>query len=44
MRQAEFEQVVGVENICGNIRDALERAEELQEEIETKSATGERLG
>ncbi len=30
MRQAEFERHVGRENICANVKEALERAEELQ--------------
>ena len=33
MQQAEFEQHVGRENICRNIQEALERAEELYEVI-----------
>ena len=37
MRQAEFEQVVGAENICENLKDALERAEEVRQELEARS-------
>lgn len=38
MKQAEFEEVVGRENICPNVQAALCRAEEVFERIETKSA------
>jgi SulP family sulfate permease len=37
MRQAEFEQHVGSENICPNIADALERAKELVAEMDQPS-------
>jgi SulP family sulfate permease len=37
MKQAEFEEVVGRENICPNVQAALRRAEEVFERIETKS-------
>jgi len=33
MRDAEFEQHVGAENICANIRDALKRAEVVHQEM-----------
>jgi len=33
MRQAEFEEVVGRENICDNVQEALERAESIFEKI-----------
>jgi sulfate permease, SulP family len=35
MHQAEFEEVVGRENICANVQEALRRAEAVFEEIET---------
>ncbi len=38
MRQAEFEEVVGAENICSNVLEALRRAEAVFEKIETKAA------
>jgi len=38
MHQAEFEEVVGRENICDNVQDALRRAEEAYEGMEAKSA------
>ena len=38
IHQAEFEEVVGAENICENVQEALRRAEEVYEHIETSSA------
>jgi sulfate permease, SulP family len=38
MRQAEFEEVVGRENICANVGEALGRAEDVFERIEPKTA------
>lgn len=37
MHQAEFEEVVGRENICANVQEALRRAEAVFEKIETKA-------
>jgi SulP family sulfate permease len=39
MHKAEFEEVVGRENICANVNQALQRAEAVFERIETKAAT-----
>src|SRR5437764_9172064 len=39
MHQAEFEEVVGRENICANVNEALRRAEEAFERINAKAAT-----
>jgi len=39
MRQAEFEEVVGRENICGNVGEALRRAEDVFERIKPKTAS-----
>ena len=39
MHQAEFEEVVGKENICANVNAALARAEEVFERINAKAAT-----
>jgi SulP family sulfate permease len=39
MRQAEFEQVVGRENICANVGEALRRAEDVFERVKPKAAT-----
>jgi sulfate permease, SulP family len=39
MQQAEFEEVVGRENICANVNEALQRAEAVFERIQTKAAT-----
>jgi len=40
MQQAEFAEVVGRENICANVQDALRRAEAVFEKIETTGAVG----
>jgi SulP family sulfate permease len=36
IHQAEFAEVVGEENICDNVQEALRRAEEVYERLETK--------
>jgi sulfate permease, SulP family len=38
MHQAEFEDVVGRENICANVQEALQRAEAVFEKIEARAA------
>jgi sulfate permease, SulP family len=38
MHQAEFEDVVGKENICANVNDALRRAQAVFETIKTNAA------
>jgi SulP family sulfate permease len=38
IRQAEFEEVIGKENICDNVQEALRRAEEVFEKLESKAA------
>ena len=40
IHQAEFEEVVGRENICANVQEALQRAEAVFEKIEAKAAVG----
>jgi len=35
IHQAEFEEVVGVENICDNVQAALRRAEQIHDQMET---------
>jgi sulfate permease, SulP family len=40
IRQAEFEDVIGRENICDNVQAALRRAEDVFERMETKAAAG----
>ena len=40
IHQAEFEDVVGRENICANVLEALQRAETVFEKIEAQAATG----
>jgi SulP family sulfate permease len=37
IHQAEFEEVIGPENICDNVQEALSRAGEVYEGLETKS-------
>jgi SulP family sulfate permease len=37
IHQAEFAEVIGKENICDNVREALRRAEEVYERLEVKS-------
>jgi SulP family sulfate permease len=39
MRQAEFEEVVGKENMCDNVQQALNRAEEVYEGLAAKHVT-----
>jgi SulP family sulfate permease len=34
MHQAEFEEVVGAENICDNVQEALRRAEQVHDQME----------
>jgi SulP family sulfate permease len=40
IRQAEFEDVIGRENICDNVQAALRRAEDVFERMGTKAAAG----
>jgi SulP family sulfate permease len=40
IHQAEFEDVVGAQNICENVQEALRRAEDVYEGLEAKSAAG----
>jgi SulP family sulfate permease len=40
IHQAEFEDVVGPENVCENVQEALRRAEEVYEKLETKATQG----
>jgi len=39
IHQAEFAEVIGEENICENVQEALSRAEEVYERLEKKAAT-----
>jgi SulP family sulfate permease len=39
IHQAEFAEVIGEENICGNVQEALRRAEEVYEHLEAKKVT-----
>jgi sulfate permease, SulP family len=41
MQQAEFEEVVGRDNICANVQGSLRRAEAVFEKIEAQAATAE---
>jgi SulP family sulfate permease len=38
IHQAEFQEVIGAENICENVQEALRRAEEVYERLEAKAA------
>ncbi len=40
IRQAEFEEVIGRENICDNVQAALRRAEDVFEKMESQAAVG----
>jgi len=40
IHQAEFAEVIGEENICENVQDALRRAEEVYEGLEAKAVAG----
>jgi len=40
IHQAEFAEVIGEENICENVQEALRRAEEVYERLEAKAAVG----
>jgi SulP family sulfate permease len=40
IRQAEFEEVIGCENICDNVQAALRRAEDVFEKLESKAVLG----
>ena len=40
MKQAEFEDVVGKQNICANVQEALSRAEDVHEGLEADSMAG----
>ncbi len=42
IHQAEFEEVVGPENICENVQEALSRAEEVYEGLEANSLAADR--
>jgi sulfate permease, SulP family len=38
IRQGEFEAVIGRQNICDNVQEALRRAEEVFEKLESQAA------
>jgi SulP family sulfate permease len=40
IRQAEFEEVIGRENICDNVQAALRRAEDVFEKLESTATLG----
>ena len=40
IHDAEFEEVVGRENICVNVQEAMRRARDVFEEMEAKAAVG----
>jgi hypothetical protein len=44
MHQAEFEEVVGKQNICDNVQEALRRAEEVFEGLEVTNLANTVVG
>ena len=42
IHQAEFEDVVGAENICENVQVALQRAEDIFEQLEARGMVGKK--
>jgi len=40
LHEAEFEEVIGKNNICENVREAVQRAQEVFEKLETRAAIG----
>ena len=42
IKQTEFEKLVGPENICNNVQDALQRAEEAFERLQPAETVGTR--
>lgn len=42
IHQAEFEEIVGAENICDNVQVALRRAEDVFEQLEARGIAGKR--
>jgi hypothetical protein len=39
IHRAEFEQLIGPENLCDNVQHALRRAEEVYQMVEVQSAS-----
>jgi SulP family sulfate permease len=42
IHQAEFEEIIGAENICENVQVALQRAEDVFEQLEARGMVGKR--
>ena len=42
LHEAEFEEVIGKNNICENVQDAVRRAQDVFEKLEAKAAVGEK--
>ena len=42
IHQAEFEEIVGPENICEHVQEALQRAEDVFEQLEARGMVGKR--
>ena len=40
LHEAEFEEVIGKNNICENVQEAVQRAQEVFEKLETRAAIG----
>ena len=43
LHEAEFEEVIGKNNICENVQEAVQRAQEVFEKLETRAAIGGKL-
>jgi sulfate permease, SulP family len=44
LHEAEFEEVIGKNNICDNVQEAMQRAQDVFEKMEAKASVGSRAG
>jgi len=42
LHEAEFEEVIGKNNICDNVQEAMQRAQDVFETMEAKASVGSR--
>jgi hypothetical protein len=42
LEEAEFEHIIGKDNICENVQAAVQRAQDVFEEMESRAAAGKR--
>jgi hypothetical protein len=42
LHEAEFEEVIGKNNICDNVQEAMRRAQDVFEKMEAKASVGAR--